>query len=190
MESITKKGIRWLRDLVSRRRALKFEAYLDTLCARGLVLGTNVSIQDGAFLDPSHCFLISIGDNSVLAPNVRLIAHDASTKPLVGATRLGMVRIGRGCFLGDSVIVLPGVTIGDDCIIGAGSVVTRDIPPGSVAAGNPARVLCAVSEYRDRQRQLYAKGRHFGDGYHLPGASPAHREEVRQVLDSSPAYID
>lgn len=54
------------------------------------------------------------------------------------------VKIGNGVWIGSNVVILPGVTIGDACIIGAGSVVTKDIPSGSVAVGNPARVLKSV----------------------------------------------
>ncbi|WP_395952085.1 DapH/DapD/GlmU-related protein [Bifidobacterium callitrichos] len=56
------------------------------------------------------------------------------------------IRIGRGCWLGGGVIVLPGVTIGDGTVIGAGSVVTRDIPANVVAVGNPCRVLRSINE--------------------------------------------
>ena len=59
------------------------------------------------------------------------------------------VRIGRNCWLGAGVIVLPGITIGDNTVVGAGSVVTRDLPSGVVAAGNPCRVLREIGE-RDR----------------------------------------
>ena len=65
------------------------------------------------------------------------------------------IRIGRNCWLGAGVIVVPGVTIGDDTMIGAGSVVTKDIPANVVAVGNPCRVLRPISEqdkeyfYRD-----------------------------------------
>ncbi len=65
------------------------------------------------------------------------------------------IRIGRNCWLGAGVIVVPGVTIGDDTVIGAGSVVTKDIPANVVAVGNPCRVLRPISEqdkeyfYRD-----------------------------------------
>ena len=51
------------------------------------------------------------------------------------------IRIGNGVWIGGGAIVLPGVTIGDGCVVGAGSVVTHDLPPGSVAAGNPARII-------------------------------------------------
>ena len=67
------------------------------------------------------------------------------------------IRIGRNCWLGAGVIVLPGVTIGENTVIGAGSVVTKDIPANVVAVGNPCRVLRPISEhdkeyfYRDRK---------------------------------------
>jgi maltose O-acetyltransferase len=187
---LTMSVLRWVRQLAAKRRELKFAAYLQTLQDRGLVLGRNVSFQEGVFIDPSHCFLVSIGDDCVFAPNVRLVAHDASTKVVAGATRLGTIRIGARCFLGDSVIVLPGVSIGDDCIVGAGSVVSRDIPAGSVAAGNPARVLKSTSEYRERHRELRAAGRTFGAGYHIPGITEARRAEVLKALGNGPVYID
>jgi carbonic anhydrase/acetyltransferase-like protein (isoleucine patch superfamily) len=59
----------------------------------------------------------------------------------------GKITIQDNCVIGVSSIILPGVTIGPDSIVGAGSVVTRDVPPKSVAAGNPARVLCTLDEY-------------------------------------------
>ena len=67
------------------------------------------------------------------------------------------IRIGRNCWLGTGVIVVPSVTIGDNTVIGAGSVVTKDIPANVVAVGNPCRVLRPISEhdkeyfYRDRK---------------------------------------
>lgn len=181
---------RWARQFVAKRREIRFNAHLETLRARGLVLGNNVSFQEGLFIDPSHCFLVAIGDDCVFAPNVRLIAHDASTKMVAGATRLGRVHIGSRCFLGDSVIVLPGVSIGDDCIIGAGSVVSRDVPAGSVAAGNPARVLKQTAEYREQHLRLREAGRSFGTGYHIPGITDARRAELQEALDRGPVYLD
>jgi len=56
------------------------------------------------------------------------------------------VHIGSDCWLGANVVVCPGVTIGEGCVIGAGSVVTRDIPPMSFAAGNPCRVIRTITE--------------------------------------------
>lgn len=87
----------------------------------GLKIGNNVAIMDGFFLEATHCFPISIGYNCVLAPNVRLIANDASMKQHLCYTRVGKVKIEANCFIGDSVIILSEVTIGKGAIVGAGS---------------------------------------------------------------------
>jgi maltose O-acetyltransferase len=93
------------------------------------------------FLD---CAAIEIGDDLQMAPAVQLYT---AYHPLDRATRVAgweaakPIRIGNGVWIGGGAIVLPGVTIGDGCVIGAGSVVTHDLPPGSVAVGNPARIV-------------------------------------------------
>ena len=71
----------------------KKKKYIEELISKGLKLGQNVEIIDTFFFDPSHCFLISIGNNSTICPNVRLIAHDASTKKLLGYTKIGRIQI-------------------------------------------------------------------------------------------------
>lgn len=105
-------------------------------------LGHGVFINfNCVFLD---CNWITIGDETLLAPGVMLLG---ATHPTDAATRAKgpeysrPITIGRRAWLGAGVIVLPGVTIGDDTTVGAGSVVTRDLPAGVVAAGNPCRVL-------------------------------------------------
>jgi len=98
----------------------------------GAQIGCNVRLHGS--LDGTNPQLVRIGDNTVIGTGAHLIAHC----PVRGA--LG-VTVGKNCFVGYGAIVLAGVTIGDGCIIGAGSVVTCDIPAGSIAAGNPARVL-------------------------------------------------
>ena len=70
------------------------------------------------------------------------------------------IHIGRNCWLGAGVIVLPGVSIGDNSVIGAGSIVTKDIPSNVVALGNPCRVLRPISE---RDREYYTKDRRFSE---------------------------
>ncbi len=103
---------------------------------------------------------ITVGDYTMLGPNVVLATGG---HPLLPALReRGMqynlpIQIGRNCWLGAGVIVLPGVTVGDNAVIGAGSVVTRDIPPNVLAVGSPCRVLREIGEhdrefyYRDRR---------------------------------------
>lgn len=120
---------------------------LDKLLKRGLKIGKDFCRMGGVIIDPSHCYHITIGDNVTLAPRVHVLAHDSSTFPYLGKTRVANVTIGNDVFVGAGSIVLPGVHIGNDVIIGAGSVVTRDIPDNSVAVGNPAKVICSTDAY-------------------------------------------
>ncbi|MBA3314388.1 MAG: sugar O-acetyltransferase [Planctomycetota bacterium] len=105
-------------------------------------LGNRVYLNfDCVFLD---CARITIGDDVMFAPGVHLYA---ATHPLNAAERIkgpelaAPITIGDRCWIGGRSLVLPGVTIGENTTIGAGSVVTRDIPSNVVAAGNPCRVL-------------------------------------------------
>ena len=105
-------------------------------------------------VDDTHIY---VGDGTMLAPNVVLAT---AGHPILPELRERVyqynasVRIGRNCWLGAGVIVLPGVSIGDNSVIGAGSVVTRDIPANVVAVGNPCRVLREIGE---RDREYYFK---------------------------------
>ncbi|MBC8440657.1 MAG: acyltransferase [Deltaproteobacteria bacterium] len=167
----------------------KRKQYLNNLIKNGLCLGENVEIIDTFFFDPSHCFLIKIGNNCTICPNVRLIAHDASIKKQLGYTKIGKINIGENCFIGDSVIVLSCVNIGSGSIIGAGSIVTKDIPPGMVAAGNPARVICSVDEYLARIKILASKKKIFNENYFIENLNKAKREEILQSVDKTLGFI-
>ena len=167
----------------------KKKLYLRSLIRRGLRLGSNVSIMDGFFLDPSHCFLISIGDNSTLAPNVRLIAHDSSMKLVLNYTRIGKIDVGANCFLGDSTVVLPGVQIGANSIIGAASVVTKDIPPGSLAAGNPCRILGSTDGFvRKHHKGINIRTCPLFD-LDQTKLTPDQRAQILEFLDNELGYI-
>lgn len=124
-------------------------------------IGENVFINFGCVIDESFCWLVSIGNNVTLAPNVHILAHDASTKKTLGYTKIGKVHIGNNVFIGAGTIVLPGVTIGDNVVVGAGSVVSKDIPEDSVAVGNPAHVICTSSEYISKNKRLLDTQRPF-----------------------------
>ena len=120
-------------------------------------LGSNVYANAGLKLvDDTHIF---IGDCTMLGPNVVIATAGHPIDPQLRQKGLQYnlpVHIGRNCWLGAGVIVMPGVTIGDNTVIGAGSVVTKDIPSGVVAVGNPCRVLREVGE---RDRAYYYKDR-------------------------------
>ena len=108
-------------------------------------------------MDDTHIY---IGDYTMLGPNVVIATAGHPILPeLRGHRQLQYnmpVHIGRNCWLGAGVIVMPGVTIGDNSVIGAGSVVTRDIPANVVAVGNPCRVLREIGE---KDRKFYWRDR-------------------------------
>lgn len=107
-------------------------------------------------VDDTHIY---IGDYTMLGPNVTLAT---AGHPILPELRQQIyqynipIHIGKNCWLGAGVIVLPGVTIGDNTVIGAGSVVTKDIPANVVAVGNPCKVLRQIN---DRDREFYFKDR-------------------------------
>lgn len=142
-----------MRGLLLRRllRKLRGGAYsVEELRAAGVHVGENCYIGS-KHIDLAHGFLIHIGDNVTIS-SARILAHDASTKRFLGYSRVGRVSIGDYSFVGAGAIILPGVSIGERCVIGAGSVVTRDVPDGSVAVGNPARVIGCTDEMIERNR--------------------------------------
>jgi maltose O-acetyltransferase len=153
-------------------------------------LGNNVDIIESFFFDPSHCYLISIGDNCTICPNVRLIAHDASTKKFLGYTKLGKIVIKNNCFIGDSTIVLPKVTIGPNSIIGAGSVVTKDIPPNTVAAGNPTKIISTLNDYLNKIKILSDKKKIFSEDYFINNLDAQKRQELLSSVGYEVGFID
>lgn len=175
----------WRESLAKRKR----ELYIEGLISKGLNLGSNVTFAADVFLDPSHCFLIRIGNNVTFAPNVRVIAHDASTKQFLDFTRIGFVRILDDCFIGDSVIVLPGVTIGPRAIVGAGSIVTRDIPENSVAVGHPARVICTLDEYLSKRKKTAQDRGVLGHEYWAEHLTDERRAQLQALLSSGDGFI-
>ncbi len=120
-------------------------------------LGNNVYTNFNLTLvDDTHIY---IGDCTMIGPNVTIATAGHPIEPGLRSRGLQYnmpVRIGKNCWLGAGVIVMPGVTIGDNTVIGAGSIVTRDIPSNVVAVGNPCRVMRPVGE---RDRQYYFRDR-------------------------------
>ena len=154
------------------------------------MVGRNLGIQEGVSIDPGVCWLIRIGDDVTLAPRVSLIAHDASTKRLLGKTRIGKIEIGSRVFVGAGSIILPGVTIGDDVVIGAGSVVARDIPSGVVAYGNPCRVVGAIDEFIGRKRTEMLTFPNFGEEFtERRNITAEHRKQMNREMKDRIGYL-
>ncbi|PWR04184.1 sugar O-acetyltransferase [Meridianimarinicoccus roseus] len=125
---------------IGRGSAIRAPFYVD--------YGVHITIGADVFLNYGCVLLdvcpIEIGDGTQIGPMTQILAADHPRDP--GARAQGLecgapVRIGSNVWIGGGALILPGVQVGDDAIIGAGSVVTRDVPSGSTYAGNPAKPL-------------------------------------------------
>lgn len=169
-------------------RRVTGEVPTDTLVKRGLKVGQNFNRQQGCFLDPTHCFLIEIGNNVTFSIRVTVLAHDASTKKILGYTKIGRVIVEDNVFVGANVTILPNTVIGKNSIIGAGSIVTKDVPANMVVAGNPARVICTVEEYKER----YANAEKVFDSTYRYRRNMAIEkiDEIRNAVDAGISFIE
>jgi len=123
---------------------------------RGVNIGEGSCIYHNVVLDDQKG-MITIGKNCVLT-GCTILAHDASTNKLLGLkygepSITQPVTVEDDCFIGYGSIVLMGVRVGRGSIVGAGAVVTRNVPPYSVVAGNPAKVVCTVDELVQKRIQ-------------------------------------
>lgn len=177
-----------LKDLLSRLRG---EVSTEELIRRGLKVGANFKRLNQVIIDDSHTWLIELGDDVTLAPRVHILAHDASTKTHLGYTKIGRVTIGNRVFIGAESVILPGVTIGDDVIIGANSTVTHDIPAGSVAVGSPARVICTIEEYLNKERERMKTAPVYGEEYTMRGKITEEKRQQQKVnlADEKIGYV-
>ena len=104
----------------------------------------------------SEPYLISIAEHVTIAGGVTFITHDGATcvfrhRPGFGhVIKYKRIVVHHNCFIGSRSIILQGTSIGPDSVVAAGAVVTRDVPPGSVVAGSPARVIMTIDEYADK----------------------------------------
>ena len=107
-------------------------------------------------VDDTHIY---VGDYTMFGPNVTIATAGHPILPELREKAYqynAPVHIGKNCWLGAGVIVLPGITIGDNVVIGAGSIVTKDLPPNVVAVGNPCRILRKINEH---DKEYYFKNR-------------------------------
>lgn len=122
---------------------------------KGLEIGEK-SVIIGKPLLGSEPYLITIGNNVTVSANVSFITHDGATRVFrdkekyKSVIKYGRITIKDNCFIGMGTILLPGVTIGPNSVVAAGSVVTADVPPGKIYGGNPARFITTTSDYAEK----------------------------------------
>jgi acetyltransferase-like isoleucine patch superfamily enzyme len=127
--------------------------------------------------------LVTIGNHCTITTDVVLITHDGATwifnEGLPALQKFGPIRILDNCFIGIRAVIMPNVTIGPNSIVGACSVVTKDVPPNTVVAGNQARVICTVEEYREKVLNIWEKQK-----------PPGYLRDLQQGVKYSPQYIE
>lgn len=149
------------------------------LCGMKFGEGTILGCGLETFPEP---FMVEIGKNVYFAAGVQLLTHDGSLSWLtrkMGLTdkrteKIGKIVIGDNCFIGARAMIMHDVTIGKNCIIAAGSVVTKNVPDGSVVGGCPAKAICTIDEYLERNKHradytcgwsIYDKRRYYEEKY-------------------------
>lgn len=137
------------------------EEYIKYLRKHGVRVGEKVLFRNPAHttIDFTRPALIEFGNSIDVNDNFTVLTHDFSTfvfRQVYGdfVNSSGKVKIGNNIVFGRDCTILKGVTIGDNCIIGAGSIVSRSIPANSVAVGSPARVICNIDEYYKKRKSL------------------------------------
>jgi acetyltransferase-like isoleucine patch superfamily enzyme len=109
----------------------------------------------------SEPWLIEIGDHVHITRDVKFVTHDGGVwvfrQQEPDFDVYGKIKIGDNSFIGNEAMILPGVTIGSNCVIGGMSVVTKSVPDNCVVAGNPAKFICTTDEYYEKIKGLNLK---------------------------------
>jgi maltose O-acetyltransferase len=188
LEIILRKMI-YYKNLYSEDDHYEYTNHIKRLIDRGLRIGKNVTIAETAYIDAGYPYLISIGNNCSLASGVRLLAHDATPFRFTGYQNIGKIEIKDNCFISENCIILPGVTIGPNVIVAAGSVVNKDIPPNSCVAGVPARFYAKFDDYVERHIQQIQKQPIF-DYYDLQYKKDKNLiKEVQKAVKDGICYV-
>jgi len=146
--------VNFIKQLVELMQRARSRLYSERTIARffrsqGATVGANTRLLIRNL--GSEPYLVTIDDEALISSDVLLLTHDGGTwvyrdtRPEVN--KFGRIHICKRAFIGARSIIMPGVTVGERAIVGAGSVVTRDVLPRTVVAGVPARMICTVEEY-------------------------------------------
>ena len=167
------------------RRSIHLNRYNDFTIAeyfrkQGALIGENnrIEVRDlGA--EP---YLVKIGNHCTIGPNVAFLCHDGATwlftEEHPSLQKFGSIEIMDNCFIGISATILGNVRIGPNAIVGACSVITRDVPPNTIVAGNPARVVSTIEQYKEKALRIWAQQK-----------PPGYFEGLKESIKYQPAYI-
>lgn len=168
--------------------------FLDYLRSKGIKIGQGTYIQNtyNIQIDITRPELLEIGANVFLHNGCKILTHDYASWCFIHKYHEffpshAAVRIGNNVWLGENVTILKGVSIGDNVIIGIGSVVTKSIPANSVAVGIPAKVICSLDDYYQRRSKEYTKEAiEYAKAIIQSGREPV----IEDFYDDYPAFVD
>lgn len=125
---------------------------IDELRKTGIRIGEGCRIY--SVIRSHEPSMISIGNDVTISANVSFITHDNSILKVLDPMTdvVGPITVGDRCFIGQNSMLMLGVTLGENCVVGAGAVVTHSFPPHSVIAGNPARKICTTDQMAEKYR--------------------------------------
>lgn len=170
------------------------ENYINYLREKGIKIGKGTIIfsPKNSHIDISRPKLLEIGENVFLHRGTTILTHDFVSGAFVNKFNTfipshAKIKIGNNVYLGENVSILKGVTIGNDVIIGYGSIVTKDIPSNSVAVGIPAKVISTFDEYFSKRKNTFINETvEYALTIYESGRAP--KEE--DFYDDYPAFVD
>ena len=170
---------------------IRGEYTTEKLISMGMKVGKNFGRLHGVILDPSHCWMIEIGDDVTMAPRVHVLCHDASTKVHLGYTKIGKVKIGNNVFVGAESVIMPNVTLGNNVIVGANSTVTKSFPDNVVIAGSPAKIITKTDEYLKKPKESMQIAPFYDEDFTLRGKlTEEKKQQMQQELEDKIGYVD
>jgi len=136
---------------------------VEYLRKQGCQIGEKTRLLCGLGCFGTEPYMVKVGKDCLISSNVSFLTHDGGVKVLnslkyfgdVAMDKVGRVTIGDNCFIGNSAKIMPGVTIGDNVIVGTCAIVTKDVPSNCVVAGVPARVICTIDEFYEKNSKRF-----------------------------------
>ena len=147
--------------LINRKNSTKIKY----LREQGMKIGNGCTFYCRTNAFSTEPYLIEIGNKVTITSDCQLLTHDGGCRVALNMGLMGKIdKFGRiiikdNVFIGIKSIIMPNVTIGNNCIICAGSIVTKDIPDNSVAVGVPAKVICTVEEWFNKNKDSFSQTR-------------------------------
>ena len=187
-----------IKRLIAKIRRLYYtsssDRYVKYLREKGIRIGKETKFRSpgSVEIDTTRPELLEIGEHVFIHKGMVIMTHDWAGWCFLDSHNEfipshGKVKIGNNVWFGENVSVCKGVTIGDNCIIGIGAVVTKDIPANSVAAGVPAKVICSYDEYFNKRQDSYLdEAVEYAKAIIDSGREPV----VEDFYDDYPLFVD